>query len=189
MATIADNVLVGQIGTAQVAPVGTTAPTLATTAWGTGWLDLGYINEDGIKEAHDDDTVQIPAWQRGDIVRNIIKGSAATYMLTLLETTKAALELYHKGSLVTGINAAGHGTASMSVASPTVDKRAFGFDVVDGAKLVRFVIPNGEVIERGEITYKNDEALSYELTVRAYPASNGIHTIKYFSDLAGLPVA
>lgn len=189
MATVADNVLVALTGTAQVAPVGTTAPVLASTAWGVGWVDLGYISEDGITESHDDDTEEIRAMQRGDTVRRLITGSSASYQFTIIETTKAALELYHKGSAVTGIHASGHGPASMQVGSPVADKRAFGFDVIDGTKLIRFVIPTGEVTERGEVTYKNDEALSYELTVTAYPASNGIHTIKYFSDLAGIPVA
>lgn len=189
MATVADNVLVALTGSALVAPVGTTAPTLATTAWGVGFVDLGYVSEDGITESHEDDTAEIPAWQRGDIVRRLITGSSAQYQLTLIETTKAALELYHKGSPVVGVHASGHGPASQSIVSPTVDRRAFGFDIIDGAKIVRMVIPQGEVTERGEIVYKNDEAIGFELTVTAYPASNGVHTIKYYSDLAGLPLA
>ena len=189
MATVADNVLVALTGSALVAPVGTTAPVLATTAWGVGFVDLGYVSDDGIEEAHEDDTAEIPAWQRGDIVRRLITGTSAQYSLTLIETTKAALELYHKGAAVTGVHASGHGPASLNVGVPVTDKRAFGFDIIDGSKIVRMVIPSGEVTERGPITYKNDEAVSFDLTITAYPASNGVHTIKYFSDLAGLPLA
>lgn len=192
MPTVADNVLVALTGSALVAPVGTTAPTLATTTWtaaSVAWVDLGYVSEDGITESHEDDTAEIPAWQRGDVVRRLITGSSAQYQLMLIETTKAALELYHKGSPVVGVHASGHGPASQQISSPTVDRRAFGFDIIDGAKIVRMVIPQGEVTERGEIVYKNDEPIGFELTVTAYPASNGVHTIKYYSDLAGLPLA
>lgn len=189
MALDSDNVLVALTGAVYAAPVGTTAPTDTGDAWDAGFKDLGYISEDGITESHEDDVTEIGAWQNGAIVRRMISGTSATYTFTVIETTKTALELYYKGAAIVGVDAEGHGEASIEIGLPTSDRRAFGFDVIDGDKIVRWVVPVGEVTERGEITYKNDEPIGYELTITAYPGDDGVHTFKYFSDLPGLPTA
>lgn len=41
-------IVVGQSGTVYAAPVGTAAPTSATSALDAAWKDLGYIDEDGV---------------------------------------------------------------------------------------------------------------------------------------------
>ena len=189
MALNTDNVRVALTGVVYAAPTGTTAPTTATASWDAAWKDLGYVSEDGITEAHEDDVAEIPAWQNGQIVRRMIKGTSATYVFTVIETTKLALEIYHKGSAVTGVHASGIGAASMQIGTPAADRRAWGFDILDGSNVTRLIIPTGEVTERGEIVYKNDEPHGYELTITAYPSASGIHTYKYFSALAGLPTA
>lgn len=178
-----NNVLVALTGAVLTADTGTTAPTDADASWATGWTDLGYISEDGITEAHDDTTNEINAWQNGDVVRSMITGSSATYQFTVIETTVAALELYYKGSTVTGT--AG-GPAKLEVKAPAAQRRAFGFDVIDGLNIVRWVVPSGEVTERGDISYVNGDPIGFDLTVTAYPGTDGIHTIKHFSSVAGL---
>lgn len=180
MATNADNVLVALTGAALVGSIGSAAaPSDASAAWGSNWTDLGYLNEDGITESPEDETSEIKAFQNGDVVREMITGSKTTYQFTLLETTKAGLELYYKGSTVSGTI----GANKISITNPKGDKRCFGFDVIDGSSIVRIYIASGEVTERGEITYENGEAVSYEVTVTAYPDSGGVHTIKYLNAL------
>lgn len=186
MALNSSNVLVALTGAVYVAPVGTALPTTAVAAWNAAFVDLGYLSEDGITEAHDDETADIKAWQNGDVVRSMITGSSATYSFTLIETTAAGLGLYYKGSTITGT---GDGPATVAVKTPVAQRHAFGFDVIDGLNIVRWTIAEGEVSERGDITYKNDEAVAYELTVTAYPAANGVHTTKIISALDGLPAA
>jgi hypothetical protein len=189
MATNTDNVLVALTGAVYAAPMGTTLPDDTGDSWNAAFKDLGYISEDGITEAHEDDVAEIPAWQNGQIVRRMIKGTSCTYTFTVIETTKTALEIYYKGATVTGTHASGVGPASIEIGTPQADRRAWGFDVLDGDKIVRWVVPEGEVTERGEVVYKNDEPFGYELTITAYPGDDGVHTFKYFSDLAGLPAS
>lgn len=175
-----ENVLVALTGGIVTAPTGSTAPTDADTAWAGAYVDLGYISEDGITESPSDDTTEIKVWQGGAVVRRLITGSSTTYQFMMVETTAAGLELYHKGSVVTG---GGGGEGSIEVKSPTTDRRSFGIDVIDGDRLVRLYIPDGEVTERGDVVYKNDEPIGYEVTVTAYPGDDDVHTIKFFSDL------
>lgn len=184
MALNSANVLVALTGAVYVAPVATTLPTTTAATWDTAFVDLGYLSEDGITEAHDDETAEIKAWQNGDVVRSMITGSSATYSFTLIETTAAGLSLYYKGSTLTGED---DGPATIAIKTPVAERHAFGFDVIDGLNIVRWTIAEGEVSERGDITYKNDEAVAYELTVTAYPGSDGVHTTKIISALDGLP--
>jgi hypothetical protein len=186
MALNSANVLVALTGAVYVAPLATALPTTTSAAWNAAFVDLGYLSEDGIVEAHDDQSSEVKAWQNGDTVREMITGSKATYTFTLIETTAAGLALYYKGSTITGTGA---GPATVAVKNPTAERKAFGFDVVDGLNIVRWTIATGEVSDRGDITYKNDEAVGYELTITAFPASNGVHTTKIISALAGLPPA
>jgi hypothetical protein len=165
------NVRVALTGAIYVAPVVTAHPANAIASWPAGWIDLGWIGEDGITEGYSDDSSEIKAWQNGTTVRRVISATQATLKFKCIETKPDVLELYHKGGTVTA--------GGITVYTPTGDERAFGFDVLDGQHHMRIVVPRGEVTERGEITYKNNEPVAYELTVAAYPSSTGVLLVKY----------
>lgn len=181
MALDATNVRVALTGAVYTAPLLTSYPTDTTSAWDAGWVDLGYVSEDGVTESYSDDSEVIKAWQGGVTVRTVITSTEATFAFTLLETKKAAWELYHKGSLLTDDGT----TASMSVKNATADEKMFGLDVVDGTNHVRIIVPRGEVTERGDIVYVNNAPVGYELTLTAYPDANGVTAIK-MSDASAL---
>lgn len=176
----ASAVRVAMTGAAYVAPIGTTAPTDSTSPWPAAAVDIGWVSEDGITESNSTETTEIKGWQGGQTVRKVISSSEMTFAFAAIETSKAVLELYHKGSKVTTTD----GKSVLAVKAPGPDRRMFGFDVIDGSTHVRIVIPDGEVTETGEITYKSDEAVSYELTITAYPGSDGTVAFKYSDDPA-----
>jgi hypothetical protein len=177
----ATNVRVALSGAVYSAPLLTAQPTTPSETWPVGWVDLGYISEDGVTEAYSDDSEVIKAWQGGATVRTVITSTEATFAFTCLETRKDVWETYHKGSLLTDDGA----TATMQVRNATAAERMFGFDVIDGTNHVRIVVARGEVSERGEIVYRNNEPVGYELTITAYPNADGVTAIK-MSDADGL---
>lgn len=181
MASDASNVRVALTGAVYTAPSNTAYPADATSAWGAGWSDLGYISEDGVTEGYADNSEVIKAWQGGATVRTVITSTDATFHFVCLETNIAVLETYHKGSLLTDDGS----TATMNVGAATADERMFGFDVLDGDEHIRIVVPRGEVSERAEITYTSNAAAMYDITVTAYPDANGVTAIK-MSDAPGL---
>ena len=61
MVLSADNVEVAATGAVMMSTVGATAPTGATVAYSTAWLDLGYMNEDGVTENPTLDSEEIKA--------------------------------------------------------------------------------------------------------------------------------
>ncbi|MGW6061694.1 MULTISPECIES: phage tail tube protein [unclassified Streptomyces] len=176
----ANAVRVALSGAAYVGPPDTEGPTDSTTNWPEAVTDIGWISDDGITESNSADTTEIKGWQGGQTVRKVISSSEMTFQFTAIETSKTVLELYHKGSKVVTTS----GKSVLAIKAPGPDRRFFGFDVIDGNSHVRIVIPDGEVSETGDITYKGDEAIAYELTITAYPGPDGTVAYKYSNDPA-----
>lgn len=180
MALDVDNVRVAITGAFYTGATGSTAPTDSTTAPDGAFDDVGWISEDGITESYDEDNTVIKAWQGGATVRSLTTSTTATLQLTCIETNIVSLELYHRGSVVDD--------GKIEVKAPVTDKRAFILDVLDGEDHLRLYVANGEVTERGDITYKGDETVSYPLTITCYPDEDGVLLIK-FSDSAAWETA
>lgn len=175
-----DNVTVAITGGARYSPVGTTAPTTPTAAYAAGWLEMGYISEDGITESGNVETTEIKAWQNGTTVRKVISAYDLVFKLTVITKDKDIWALWYPGSTI----ATAAGVTTTTVKAPTSDPKAFGFDVVDGAKHERILVPKGEVTSRGDIVYKSDEPIGFELEITAYRASDGTVAIKLTDDAA-----
>ena len=175
-----EKVRVALTGAVSVGPPGSPAPTSAASPIPPGYVDVGYISSDGIEESYSEDTQEIVAWQGATVVRKSIKQSTAELKFTMIETSKSTLELYHKGSRVISD---GSGGWRLDVLGPNADPRSFIIDVIDGMRLIRIFVPNGEVTERGPTKYVNDDAVAYEVTITCYPVNNVVMT-KFSTDPA-----
>lgn len=179
MANTASNVKVGVTGSVWVGPTSATAPTSATTTL-TGFTELGYVSADGLEEARDRSTNQIRGWQNGDLIREVVTESTATFKFMLLETTKAVIELFY-GSAVSGTGA----SAAIAVnPGATGGKKSFVFNTVDGASVHRTYVASGEVLSVEAVKSANGETIGYGVTVTAYPDSSGVAFTKFSADFA-----
>jgi hypothetical protein len=173
-------VRVGITGELYSAPVGTAAPTTSVSALNVAFDGQGYVSEDGVKESYEDTIEEIVSWQNATVVRAVTTKSVAKLELTLIETKGKSLQLYHKGSVVAVVSA---GQWKIDVKGGSADPRAFVLDVLDGTKHIRLSVANGEVTERGEITYANDGTpISYPITITCYADANGIVLTKFSDD-------
>jgi len=178
----ASKVRVAITGAVYFAASSASAPANATDPVPAGYRDVGFISEDGVTEAYEDDVEEIVAWQGATVVRTVLTSSEATLAFQMIETNKNSLELYHKGSEITG-----PGPFVLKVKPPTQVRQKMIFDVIDGDKHIRIYIPDGEVKERGEIVYASGEPVGYEVTVTAYPVADGDDQVvlyKYSDDEA-----
>jgi hypothetical protein len=181
MALDATKARVGITGAIYGAPLGSTAPTDATTALAGAYVDLGYISEDGIEEAWDDSVTRFVAWQNATVIRSAVTDSVGTLKFTMLETKRTTLENFYRGSTVTTPSAGNYKLAVKPIVSAP---KAWVFDVVDGAKLIRTYVGNGEITERGSVMWANGEMAMYPVTLTFYPDANGDLCVKYSNDAA-----
>jgi len=164
MALVSSNVRVGVSGEVSVGPTTASAPVSASAAL-TGFVGLGYIDENGLKRKPERKSKDIVAWQGSAVVRTVNDGAAkVTYTFVLIETNKDTIE-FHFGTTVT--QTATEGTYAADPAS-TGGRKSFVLDVIDGANLRREYVAEGELTEIGEVAFANGVPIAYECTVVAY---------------------
>lgn len=180
MANTASNVLVGRplaTGGILVAPLPATLPTSATSTPNAAFDAAGYVSSDGVIQTLGTDVTEIKAWG-GDIVRRIQTSHDLTYAFTLIETNEVSLTVYYGDENVT----VGTGTTAVEIKAGDLPRKAWLVEIKDGDKRVRIVIPDGQVTDRGDITYADENAIAYELTLTCYPDSSGVKAYIYTDD-------
>lgn len=171
MAQTADFVRVGVTGAVYRAPAGTTEPTDATASLNVAYEEIGYLTEDGVVQNIDESTTDIRAWQNGDLVRRVKTETNITYEFTMLETNEAVLKTFY-----------GDDNYSAGAVSVTADQGVRGrwvIEVADGSYKHRVVIHDGQVTTRGQVSFVNGNAITYPITVTAYPVSGEAAKIYY----------
>lgn len=162
------NVLVGANGGVSGAPLGTTTPVAVDSELDVAFDDYGFISDDGMTETIGRTTSEIKNWA-GDTVRRVQTAHSVQYKLTFIETTDLTEEAFYGSDPSEGIKAV-QGL-----------RQAWIMDVFDGDNTVRVVVPDGQVVDTGDITYKNDSAIAYSVTIEAYPDADGIKAYKFRS--------
>lgn len=183
MSTDISKVRVGLTGAISKAPSGSTAPTDATTALAVAFIDSGAISEDGIALTLPDggNKTTLKMWQNGAPVRTLrtLGDDLPSVKFTMLETSKANVETYF-GATVT--QTATHGTFDYSPALPTA--YAYVLDVLDGAEHHRFYFPRALKASVGDLVYKNDEPIGYEVTLDLEKDATAGYTLRgWMTDL------
>lgn len=174
MPTIA-NVSVGKpkvAGAVFRAPKGTTLPTDASTALSDAFKDMGYVSEDGVTNANEADSEEIKAWG-GKTVLVVNTDSSDKFSLTLIESTNVNVLQSIFGSSNVTEDSNTH-AITINVSGLCDEEAVWVIDVQMNANwMKRIVIPCGMLSELGDVTYKDDEAIAYEITINALPDSSG----------------
>lgn len=160
------------------APKGTTLPTDATTALAAAFDDMGYISEDGVTNSNSPDTEKIKAWG-GQTVLVVVNEKPDSFKLTFLEALNAnVLETVYGEANVTVDTSAG--TIAVVANAAALDEYVYAIDMaLKGGALKRVVIPAGSLSEVGDIVYKDNEAIGYEVTLECLPDANGNNHYEY----------
>jgi hypothetical protein len=186
------NVRVALTGAVYVAPVDPARPLpgRATDQLGPEWKALGYISEDGVKEAFDIESDEIKSWQNSDIVRKVITKYGVTYSMEALETKEVVLRLFYGDTHLRGQGAvwlstytdtytATYGTLQPGTGDLTgiigvepSQELSLIIDVIDGDQHIRRYVPRATLIASGEITLVGNEATKYPLEFHALPDSS-----------------
>ena len=160
----AENVSVGKPaieGAVFNAPAGTTLPTATATALDAAFKAMGYVSEDGVTNSNGLSTEQIRAWG-GDVV---LSTKEDKFTFTLIEVlSPEVLKVAYGDTNVTGSSLATG--VSVAVNDTQQGGSVYVFEMLLGKDtLKRIVVPKGIVSEIGEIEYKDDEPVGYEITI------------------------
>lgn len=156
-----------------------TLPADAIAAISDADLDkLGYLSDEGYSLTRDRSTDDIRRWG-GQIFRTVQTEFSETLSFTFLEGDKVeVLKEVFGADNVTGTAETG---ISIKHNEQTLSSRAFVFDMKDGDKRRRLVVPNGQITETEDITYSHSDVVRYGVTVTCYADDDGNCAYEYIA--------
>lgn len=182
MANTVSNVSVGKpqvAGAIYNAPAGTTLPTDTASTLNQACVALGYVSEDGVTNTNSPESDTVKAWG-GDTVLTLQTAKQDQFKFTLLESLNSdVLKAVYGSANVSGALSTG---LTVHANSKQLPASAWVIDMILTNNAVkRIVIPEGQIAEVGDIVYKDDEAIGYEITINALPSStiNGDTHVEY----------
>lgn len=157
-------------------------PTDATTALGTGFKCLGYVSDDGVRHNMSNSDDGIKAWG-GDTVLITDDTRTDSFQFKLLEVmNEDVLKAVYVDDNVTVTDASGSKKIAIASNSDVQPDCCWVIDMVmRGDNPKRIVIPKGKITEIGEIVYKDDEGVGYDITINGKADAAGNTHYEYMS--------
>lgn len=171
MATGTSAVMVGTppedaTGAVRFGPTGTPLPATATGALDAGLLKGGYISQDGLTETIEADVETIRAWGT-DPVAQVQPEHNYSFAFTLYETLNADVLRAVYGADNVTVDAT-TGEIAVDIVPGVPAEMAFVFEIFDRNKgHVRIVVPKGQLVFSGDITYNDEGVAGFTVTVTA----------------------
>ena len=160
------------------AVLGSTLPTDATTSLDAAFKELGYVSEDGVSNNNSPSSDNVKAWG-GATVLVLQNEKTDEWTLTLIESlNENVLKTIYGDSKVTVAGS----TITVQATADQLAEAAYVIEMsLKGGAMKRVVIPDGAISEVGEVVYKDDEPIGYEITINALPNSSGVTHYEYIN--------
>lgn len=165
------------------APAGTPVPTDATTQLDAKFVELGYVNDQGVRNANTAEKTKVYAWG-GSAVMNSTGQKPDDWTFTLIEALNPNVlkTVYGDDNVIVADDG-----KKIEVKATATDPGECIF-VIDMAltnnALKRIVIPKGELSNVAEIAYVDNQPIGYNITVSAYYDGAGNSHYEYIQKAA-----
>lgn len=173
-------------GAAYCAPLGSALPTSAASALDSAFVELGYFSEDGLTNSNTPEIENVKAWG-GDTVLTLQKSKDDVFAFKMIEclninvlkTVYGSGNVSEKGSNIT-----------IKANSEEAEQFAWVFDMrMKGNIPKRVVVPAASVTELGDITYKDDSPIGYDVKITAVPDSDANTHYEYIGSESSEPTS
>lgn len=159
-----DEIVVGSNGSIFSAPKGTAIPASIAVALGPGWVDAGYVTEDGVTFTDGKTLESVRAWQSLYDLRKLVTAKEAMAAFSLMQWSEGNVKLAFGGGEVTEI-VADSGNFRYTPPDPeAIDERMLAIEWVDGDKDYRLIFPKGMVSENIETNVTRSAAALLPIT-------------------------
>lgn len=182
MGNLASNVTAGKpkiSGAIYKAPLGTTLPTSTTDTLDNAFVCLGYVSDDGLSNDNSPESNTIKAWG-GNTVLALQTDRPDTFTYALIEAlNKDVLDVvYGEGNVEVGEN----GEIHVEATADQLEAHAWVIDMVlRDNRAKRIVISEGTLTNLATITYNDNDAVAYGITITATPDENGVYHHEYIA--------
>ena len=141
---------------------------------------MGFISEDGVKNASSFDTETIREWG-GNAVYETESNKEDTFQFEMIEALNPdVLKAVYNAANVNGAMATG---LSVKVNGDEHENAAWVIDMImRGGVLKRICIPDAKISELAEIVYKRDQAVGYNIKLKAFADASGNYHYEYFKN-------
>lgn len=168
-------------GAIYCAPLGTTLPTNAKTALNAAFKGVGYISEEGVTRSQSRSSNDIKEWG-GGVVATVQTEYKESFKFKMIETLSDTVQkaVYGDTNVTGKLDGA---TTSMTVKhnalEPVANVWVIDTVMLDGT-LSRIVVPNAKITELGDLAYKKDTAIGYDVTLSAMLDASGNTSYDYY---------
>lgn len=175
----ADDVLIGTANGPGIwmAPVGTAAPTDATSALAAPWSTLGYLSEDGVTLSQSTNSEDIYPWQGRSPVRTMITERNLAMEFSMFEFNEQNLQLYFGMEQATAGDANSWSLNVVSNAPAQI--YSFCIDVADLGVKVRYYIPRGSLSDAGDLEITDSGVMALPVTLKTLDSAGELMEIFY----------
>lgn len=153
-------------------------PTNATSAPGTGWSSLGYIDENGLDVSRATQATDIQAYGAFTPIRTLIVSEKQDFKITGRETNLVSLALATRQKL-SAVTASAGGVVNLTE-GPARDVTYMAmFHATDGVNVIRHCLPSVRVTAIDDEKVAKASNVTWGYTLTAYPDSTGITVYSY----------
>lgn len=167
-------------GAVFIAPIGTAAPSDASTELDGGFELLGYISEDGVTITEERDSENIVAWG-GDTVYTSQTSYTETFTFTPIEVNPVVARAEYGDD---NVEVSG-GLMTIKHSSAEAEEKMIVIETVpNSGTLDRFFIPRAKLTEKGDQALTDSDPMGRECTFTALPDDSGVTAYEFISNEA-----
>lgn len=168
-------------GAVYYAPLGTTLPTDAKTALDAAFKGVGYISEDGLTRSQSRNSNDIKEWG-GGVVSTVQIEYKESFKFKMIEALSDIVQkaVYGEKNVDGKLDVTSTlMTVKHNALEPVSNAWVIDTVMLDGT-LSRIVVPNAKITELGDLAYKKDSAIGYDVTLSAMLDANGNTSYDYY---------